>query len=154
MFVYLIIKFINYVVFKQVGNIYSVSNINRTIGMKIGKNCRSPQSIKECPIEYTMKIIGGKWKPIILFRIHVSINRFGNLSRQITGISKNMLTKQLRELERDKIINRKIYAEIPPRVEYTLTKKGESIIPILENLCEWGMKNNTIKQKTSIKEAF
>jgi DNA-binding HxlR family transcriptional regulator len=64
-----------------------------------------------------------------------------------------MLTKQLRELERDKIINRKIYAEIPPKVEYSLTKKGESIIPILENLCEWGMANQ-IKQKASIKEAF
>ena len=118
--------------------------------MRIDKNCNSPKSIKECPIEYTMKIIGGKWKPIILFRIYNGIDRFGNLTRQITGISKNMLTKQLRELERDKIINRKIYAEIPPRVEYSLTKKGKSIIPILENLKKWGLKN----KKASIKEAF
>ena len=110
--------------------------------MKTNKNCNSSKSIKECPIEYTMKIIGGKWKPIILFRIYNGIDRFGNLTRQITGISKNMLTKQLRELERDKIINRKIYAEIPPRVEYSLTKKGDSIIPILECLKRWGMDNN------------
>jgi DNA-binding HxlR family transcriptional regulator len=68
-----------------------------------------------------MKVTGGKWKPIILFRLSKGINRFGILSRSIEGISKNMLTQQLRQMELYKIINRKIYAEIPPRVEYSLT---------------------------------
>jgi|TARA_B100001964_G_scaffold188398_1_gene209714 DNA-binding HxlR family transcriptional regulator len=109
--------------------------------MKTKEICKNPRLIKNCPIEYTMKIIGGKWKPIVLFRIYIGINRFGTLSRNIQDISKSMLTKQLRELEQDKIINRKIYPEIPPRVEYSLTKKGISLIPILENLKKWGMKN-------------
>ena len=60
------------------------------------------------------------------------------LSNNINEISKNMLTKQLRELEKDKIITRKIYPEIPPRVEYSLTKRGESLLPILDSICEWG----------------
>lgn len=116
--------------------IYSVSTKNRTI-MKNNK-CNLTKSIQDCPLEYTMKIIGGKWKPILIFRIYNNINRFGMLSNNINEISKNMLTKQLRELEKDKIITRKIYPEIPPRVEYSLTKRGESLLPILESICEWG----------------
>ncbi len=93
---------------------------------------------EKCPLTYAMKVIGGKWKPILLFRLSQGINRFGVLSRSIEGISKNMLTQQLRQMESNKIINRKIYAEIPPRVEYSLTKKGKSLLPIFKSLAEWG----------------
>ena len=93
---------------------------------------------KNCPITYAMKIIGGKWKPIIFMRLSQGVNRFGILSRSIDGISKNMLTRELRELEAHKIINRKIFAEIPPRVEYSLTKKGRTLLPIFDKLNEWG----------------
>ena len=93
---------------------------------------------EKCPLTYAIQVIGGKWKPIILFRLSQGINRFGVLSRSIIGISKNMLTQQLRQMEANKIINRKIYAEIPPRVEYSLTKKGESLLPIFKSLAEWG----------------
>ena len=93
---------------------------------------------EECPLTYAMKVTGGKWKPIILFRLSQGINRFGILSRSIEGISKNMLTQQLRQMESNKIINRKIYAEIPPRVEYSLTTRGESLLPIFKSLADWG----------------
>lgn len=90
------------------------------------------------PIDYTMRTIGGKWKPIILYLISEDINRFGLLRRGVFGISKQMLTKQLRELEADGLITRKIYAEIPPRVEYFITKKGDSIFPIIDSMKAWG----------------
>ena len=91
----------------------------------------------KCLITNAMSVIGGKWKPVILYRLYNGINRFGMLQRSINGISKSMLTKQLREMESHKILNRKIFAEMPPRVEYTLTKKGESLIPVFKNLLDW-----------------
>ncbi len=94
--------------------------------------------IENCPINFAMSKIGGKWKPIILHRIKVGINRFGVLQRAIPTISKQMLTSQLRELEEDGFIERKIYAEIPPRVEYSISKNGETIFPLLEVIEKWG----------------
>lgn len=92
----------------------------------------------ECPVTYTMNIIGGKWKPVILFLIAKGGNRFGILQKGIAGISKQMLTAQLRELENDGVLERKIFAEIPPRVEYYLTDLGRSIMPIIESMKNWG----------------
>ena len=85
-----------------------------------------------CPIRATLKIIGGKWKPLILQQVNCQIRRFGELQRLMPEITKQMLTKNLRELEEDEIINRKIYAVVPPKVEHSLTEKGKSLIPILE----------------------
>lgn len=99
------------------------------------------KKLKKCPITMTMETIGGKWKPIILSRIKLKINRFGQLERTISGISKKMLTAQLRELEQSGIIDRVIYAEIPPRVEYFISKKGETLFPILDSMFEWGKSN-------------
>jgi len=93
------------------------------------------------PVDYTMRVIGGKWKPIILHLISVDINRFGLLKRGVYGISKHMLTKQLRELEADGLIRREIYAEIPPRVEYFITEKGRSIFPVIESMQAWGQRH-------------
>ena len=93
---------------------------------------------ESCPVTFTMSKIGGKWKPIILFLVSKGANRFGVLQRGIEGISKQMLTKQLRELEADGLLKRKIFAEIPPRVEYTVTSKGESLYPIIEQMKAWG----------------
>ena len=94
--------------------------------------------ILECPVSYTMSKIGGKWKPIILFLISKKANRFGILQRGIKGISKQMLTKQLRELEADGILERKIYAEIPPRVEYFVTELGKTLMPVIRSMKRWG----------------
>lgn len=92
----------------------------------------------QCPVTFTMSKIGGKWKPIILFLIDKGANRFGMMHRGINGISKQMLTKQLRELEKDGFLERKIYAEIPPRVEYFITDLGRSIFPIIHSMQAWG----------------
>ena len=91
-----------------------------------------------CPVTYCLNVIGGKWKPIIIFLVSHDINRFGQLQRNIDGISKQMLTKQLRELEQDGIINRQVFAEVPPRVEYTLTSHGETLLPVIQAMRTWG----------------
>jgi len=96
------------------------------------------ERIRNCPINYAMDKIGGKWKTIILSRIHMGINRFGLLQRSIPTISKQMLTAQLRELESDGFIERKVYAEVPPRVEYSISKNGETIFPLLSEIAKWG----------------
>lgn len=92
-----------------------------------------------CPVTYCMSKIGGKWKPIILFLISKGANRFGTLHRGIEGISKQMLTQQLRSLEADGILSREIFAEIPPRVEYSITEYGWSLFPIIESMRDWGI---------------
>lgn len=97
------------------------------------------EKIERCPVTVTMELIGGKWKLLILYLISSGINRFGKMTMMLRGISKQMLTTQLRELEQDGIIERKIYAEIPPRVEYFLSPKGESLLPIIHQLRDWGL---------------
>jgi len=93
-----------------------------------------------CPVTATMEVIGGKWKILILYLISNDINRFGKLNIMLKDISKQMLTTQLRELERDGIISRVIYPEIPPRVEYFLTEKGRALSPVFNALKAWGNK--------------
>src|ERR1044072_3678070 len=97
-------------------------------------------NVQNCPVTATMDVIGGKWKILILYLISNDINRFGKLGMLLKDISKQMLTTQLRELERDGIIRRVIYPEIPPRVEYFLTEKGEDLKEVFVALREWGFK--------------
>jgi len=94
-----------------------------------------------CPVKLTADIIGGKWKPLILFYLETSIRRFGELQKLIPGMTKKMLTQHLRELERDGIVHREVYAVVPPKVEYSLTKHGESLKPILKLMSAWGSKH-------------
>ncbi|MEO1797379.1 MAG: helix-turn-helix domain-containing protein [Pseudomonadota bacterium] len=93
---------------------------------------------ENCPVTYCLSMIGGKWKPVILFCIANGVDRFGAMQRAVPGITKQMLTKQLRELEADEIISRKVYAEVPPRVDYALTDKGQSVLPVIEAMKTWG----------------
>lgn len=102
---------------------------------------KKPVKIDQCPVTFTMSMIGGKWKPIILYLISKGANRFGILQRAVEGISKQMLTKQLRELEADGIIHREIFPEIPPRVEYSITEKGETLFPVIDSMRIWGERN-------------
>ena len=95
-------------------------------------------NVENCPVTATMGIIGGKWKILIIFMIYNEINRFGKMGMVLKDISKQMLTTQLRELENDGIIKRIIYPEIPPRVEYFLTEKGKSLLPIIDLMKDWG----------------
>ncbi len=100
-----------------------------------------------CPVTATMKVLGGKWKPIVINCIYLeSPARFGALKRKLKGITQTMLTAQLRELEEDGIISRKIYAEIPPKVEYTLTEFGKTLEPVIRSLAEWGIRHRLNKK--------
>ncbi|MBU1247227.1 MAG: helix-turn-helix transcriptional regulator [Proteobacteria bacterium] len=93
-----------------------------------------------CTVELTLMVIGGKWKPIILH--HLGINdgplRFSELRRIMPNITQKMLTQQLRELEADGVVHRKVFAQVPPRVEYSLTELGKSVLPILQQMSHWG----------------
>ncbi|WP_082235386.1 winged helix-turn-helix transcriptional regulator [Halobacillus massiliensis] len=92
-----------------------------------------------CEKELTLSLIGGKWKMIILWHLgKEGTKRFGELKRMLPKITQKMLTKQLRELEEDQLIHREIYPVVPPKVEYSLTKNGETLLPILESMYEWG----------------
>ena len=95
----------------------------------------------ECPVQSTADVIGGKWKPLILYYLERGTHRFSQLQRLIPGSTKKMLTKHLRELERDEIIHRKVYAQVPPRVEYSLTRHGQSLRPILRMMSAWGKRH-------------
>jgi DNA-binding HxlR family transcriptional regulator len=94
-----------------------------------------------CPVEITAGIIGGKWKPLILFYLQDQTRRFGEIQKLLPGVTKKMLTQRLRELERDGIVHRKVFAQVPPRVEYSLTRHGQSLRPILELMSGWGDKH-------------
>ena len=98
-----------------------------------------PQSTAACPVTYCVGVIGGKWKPIILYLISHDVNRFGEMRKMIDGISKKMLSSQLRELERDHIIRREVYPEVPLRVEYFITEKGRTLRPLIISMREWGL---------------
>jgi DNA-binding HxlR family transcriptional regulator len=92
-----------------------------------------------CDVSQTIRLIGGKWKAIIIFHLmEDEVLRFGQLQRAVPDITQRMLTLQLRELERDGIVKRTVYQQIPPKVEYTLTPLGKSLTPIISNMKSWG----------------
>lgn len=93
-----------------------------------------------CPVEVTVDVIGGKWKAVILFHLMDGKKRFGELKRLYPSISQRILTLQLRQLEHDQIVKREVYAQVPPRVEYSLTEFGESLAPLILELKAWGKK--------------
>jgi len=94
-----------------------------------------------CPVEATLDVIGGKWKSIILYHLLSEKMRFNELKRLMPGITQRMLTKQLRELEADNLISRKVYAVVPPKVEYSMTDYGITLEPVLCALQDWGLKH-------------
>lgn len=94
-----------------------------------------------CPVEATLEVIGGKWKGVILYHLLKRTFRFGELKKIMPGITQHTLTKQLRELETNGIVSRKVYAEVPPRVEYSLTERGESLREIILMMRDWGTAN-------------
>lgn len=93
---------------------------------------------RSCPTEATLAVIGGRWKVPILWNLLAGKSRFGELSRKLPGASQKMLTQQLRELEGDGLVHRKVFAEVPPRVEYSLTELGRSLEPVVQALSNWG----------------
>jgi Predicted transcriptional regulators len=95
-------------------------------------------SMEGCPVETTLDVIGGKWKGIILYHLIDGPKRFNELRRLYPGMTQFMLTLQLRELERDCIIHREVYKQVPPKVEYSLTEFGTTLKPIILSMRNWG----------------
>lgn len=93
-----------------------------------------------CPVEYTASIIGNKWKLIILRDLLTGTKRYNELTRSVVGISAKVLTENLRDLERDGIVKRKVYPVVPPKVEYSLTEKGKDLKDVLESMRSFGLK--------------
>lgn len=92
-----------------------------------------------CTFEVTMDLIGGKWKPIIVWHLGTKGTlRFNELKKILPNITQKMLTQQLRELEVDQLVHREVYPQVPPKVEYSLTPIGETLVPILSMMCQWG----------------
>lgn len=89
----------------------------------------------------TLRVIGGKWKPLILWHLNKNPVRFGELMRKMPGITQKMLTQQLRELEEDRLVIRKVYPEVPPKVEYKLSDYGRTLGPVLHAMSDWGRKH-------------
>ena len=99
------------------------------------------------PITNSLKLIGGKWKIAIIYNLTDGPKRFGELKRILPPITQQMLTKQLREMERDQLVHRKVYEVIPPKVEYSLTKFGRSLEPVMNSWCAWGKANQKMIQQ-------
>ncbi|WP_087973441.1 winged helix-turn-helix transcriptional regulator [Oceanobacillus rekensis] len=112
------------------------------------------KSPEHCQVEDALGILVGKWKPIILLHLlQEGTKRFSELKRSMPGITQKMLTKQLRELEAEDIIQRVVYPQVPPKVEYSITEYGRSLEPILEAMHEWGTKHTLHKLQNGIKRA-
>ena len=90
------------------------------------------------PMDVTLEVIGGKWKALLVYRLLNGPLRFSELKRLVPDITEKMLTQQLRELERDGVLSRTVFAEVPPRVEYRVTEHGATLKPVLEAMCQWG----------------
>lgn len=98
----------------------------------------------DCPITYTLAVVGGKWKWLILYKLFQNgIQRYGEIKKKMPSITHKMLSQELKELELEKLIHREEYSQVPPKVEYSLTEKGETLIPILELMSKWGASNRT-----------
>lgn len=102
------------------------------------------KELPACPVETTLTLIGDKWKVLIIRDLLTGTKRFGELKKSLNGITQKVLTNNLRQMEASGLVNRKVYAEVPPRVEYSLTETGWSLKPILDSMVVWG---NSYREK-------
>ncbi|MBB6367860.1 DNA-binding HxlR family transcriptional regulator [Xanthomonas sacchari] len=106
-----------------------------------------------CGLEAALSVLGGKWKPLILYNLAKHVHRYGELRRAIGGVTDKVLIQQLKELERDQVVARTDFQEIPPRVEYALTPFGQSLAEALAGLCEWGTQHMQMVERISARRA-
>ncbi|MBO7743449.1 helix-turn-helix transcriptional regulator [Paenibacillus sp. MWE-103] len=104
---------------------------------------------RECPVETLIQVLGGKWKPMILWQLIESKKRFNDLEKLIPGVTQKMLSQHLRDLEREGIVDRTVYPSVPPKVEYSLSDYGKTLIPVAEVMCAWGEIHNKRKYEES-----
>jgi DNA-binding HxlR family transcriptional regulator len=114
------------------------NKVNRDARKRAGRKTRGDSSVTRCTIETTVGLIGGRWKAVVIFHLLDGTRRFGELRRLLPNATARMLTLQLRELEADGLVRRKVFAEVPPRVEYTLTDEGLSLGPLVTAMGAWG----------------
>lgn len=113
-----------------------------SVNMSMAEFKGKVKNIQDTPFGYTVSVIGGKWKMVIIYLLAENQTvRFNDLKRQIGAITYKTLSSQLKELEADGLVKRKEYPQVPPKVEYSLTDKAVTLLPVLEGLCEWGVKN-------------
>lgn len=105
---------------------------------------------RQCPIETTIEVVGGKWKPLILYYLLDGTRRFGELQRCIPQVSRRMLTQHLRELEADGIVHREVYRQVPPKVEYSVTELGKTLEPVMLTMLAWG---EAYQRRTNVNDA-
>ena len=105
---------------------------------------KTAKELPACPVETTLTLIGDKWKVLIIRDLLTGTKRFGELKKSLNGITQKVLTNNLRQMEASGLVNRKVYAEVPPRVEYSLTETGWSLKPILDSMVVWG---NSYREK-------
>jgi len=103
-----------------------------------------------CPAEVTIKLVGNKWKLLILWELSHNVHRFGDLLKKIPGISQKVLTQSLRSLEADGLVSRRVYAEVPPRVEYSMTVLARDLSKVLDIMGAWGIKYMAMKEKKTM----
>jgi len=111
------------------------------MSINLSSQSSTKESQSDCSVTITMNVIGGKWKMPIIHNLSNGLQRFSALKRLIPGVTQKMLVQQLRELESHGIVHRKVYAVVPPKVEYSLTEYGQTLTPILELMHEWGEKH-------------
>ena len=109
-----------------------------------------PNYMFNCPVEAALSLIGGKYKPIIIFHLIDNTLRYSELQKIMPQATPKMLAQQLRELEADGIISRKVYPVVPPKTEYSLTEYGNSLAPIVQSMCDWGKKYMKDRIKSSV----
>jgi DNA-binding HxlR family transcriptional regulator len=129
----------------QVSTLKLYTYLKVTIGVD-----KMPKQLPPCPVETTLLLIGDKWKVLILRELIHDTKRFGALKKAIPSISQKVLTQQLRSMEDDQLLTRKVYAEVPPRVEYTLTKTGYSLKPVLDAMYVWGINYKALNEEGAV----
>ena len=104
----------------------------------VQKNLKTIPQFENCPVQHTLQYIGGKWRFALLWNLRVEAKRFGELKRALPGITEKMLIQELKHFEKLGVVSRKSFGEVPPRVEYSLTEKGQSLLPLVSAVIEWG----------------
>lgn len=131
--------------------LYPTDHLECIIDLQGNKMKKKDQEIAMCPVDFAFRRIGGKYKARILWHVHRNkVLRYGELKRTLPDITTKMLTQTLRELEEDALLNRKVFHEVPPKVEYTLTETGKELIPSIRQLMEWGDKQMKRKKTKTI----